>query len=142
MKTLSDKCKIYKGTTYTYGYPQRNSKLSKGTRNAHRVFWEEAYGAIPKGLLVMHLCDNRECVNLEHLRLGTHKENMQDMVQKGRSYDRKGEKSPVHKLTTIQVKEIKELSKQGLSQRQIARKFNVTQTCVMLIINNKRRIYG
>ena len=52
----------------------------------HRVAWEKANGRkIPEGMVVMHECDNRSCINPDHLRIGTHKENSEDMVRKGRS---------------------------------------------------------
>lgn len=51
---------------------------------AHRAVWEAIRGPIPSGLEVMHLCDNPPCVNVNHLRLGTHAENMADMKVKGR----------------------------------------------------------
>lgn len=51
---------------------------------AHRVAFECAYGPIPSGLIVMHVCDNPPCVRPEHLRLGTKAENTADMVAKDR----------------------------------------------------------
>jgi hypothetical protein len=52
---------------------------------AHRMAWELTYGEIPAGLVVMHSCDVRHCVNPGHLQLGTRKDNNQDRVMKGRT---------------------------------------------------------
>ncbi len=54
---------------------------------AHRVAYEFFIGAIPKGMVVMHKCDNPRCVNPEHLQIGTQKQNIHDMISKGRKAD-------------------------------------------------------
>ena len=51
---------------------------------AHRLAWAERRGKIPKGIHVLHHCDNPPCVNIDHLYLGTPKDNHNDMVRRGR----------------------------------------------------------
>lgn len=66
--------------TRGYGHLKLNGK----TVRAHRHVWETSHGPIPNGLHVLHRCDNRKCINLDHLFLGTHADNMADMRAKGR----------------------------------------------------------
>jgi hypothetical protein len=72
-----------------YGHIWDKGKL----RIAHRVAWELTNGPIPDGLWVLHRCDVRRCVNPAHLFLGTHDDNMHDMVRKGRHVPCLGDKN-------------------------------------------------
>ncbi|KKM28097.1 hypothetical protein LCGC14_1568160 [marine sediment metagenome] len=76
------------------GYPRvcRNGKQQK----LSRYVWEKYFGPIPKGMFVLHKCDNRACINPEHLFLGTHKDNMQDMMKKRWMERWKKEKKSLH----------------------------------------------
>ena len=64
-----------------YGYLLKQYSKKSG---AHQISFELHYGPIPKGMLVLHRCDNPGCVNPAHLFLGTHKDNTLDMIKKNR----------------------------------------------------------
>mgnify|MGYP001558340830 CR=1 FL=1 len=68
-------------TAYAYG----TVRWRGHQRAAHRVAWELTYGPIPEGLLVLHRCDNRPCVNPAHLFLGTYRDNTRDYYEKART---------------------------------------------------------
>lgn len=75
-------CWLWTGSITTCGYGQINIKYKRYL--AHRLSWNVHNGAIPKGFFVCHKCDNPPCVNPDHLFIGTHRDNMQDMLKKGR----------------------------------------------------------
>jgi hypothetical protein len=83
---------------------------------------------------VLHKCDNPGCVNPEHLRLGTHQDNMRDLREKGRAYGAKGEANLSAKLNEQQVMAI--LDDIRLT-RVIANAYGLTQSSVQNIKNGK-----
>lgn len=95
---------------------------------AHRFSFELVHGAIPKSMYVCHKCDTPLCVNPDHLFVGTHQDNMRDMVQKRRSYTGRGEnKKGRAKLTNQQADQIR---KMNISHTKIAALFGVSPTTI------------
>lgn len=84
-----DDCWEWVGTTNQkgYGYTALSSSGEKNGKKlyTHRLAYQLTYGPIPEGMHVCHKCDNPRCCRPDHLFLGTHQENMSDMVSKGRS---------------------------------------------------------
>lgn len=101
-----------------------------GERYVHRYMYEKHTGKkIPKGIDVCHRCDVPSCVNPNHLFVGTRKDNMADMKQKGRSS--KGEKRYCAKLTYQKVSEIKErYAAGGVFYKDLAEECGVSESAV------------
>lgn len=103
-----------------------------------RHIYKQKYGEIPKGMLIRHKCDNPSCVNIEHLQIGTSKDNVNDMILRGRdAYHRpningRGENNPNNKLTKEQVKEI--FLTRG-KYKEFSKKFNISYSLIKNIRN-------
>lgn len=76
-------CYLWTGRTNKKGYGRIDRKNK--TLSTHRYAWMSVNGPIPKGLFVLHKCDIPNCINPDHLFLGTHQDNMDDMKVKGRA---------------------------------------------------------
>jgi HNH endonuclease len=75
----SEGCWEYSGFRNSHGYGEIRDR-----KRVHRISYEHHTDLIPPGLHVLHSCDNPPCLNPEHLRVGTHEENMLDMKAKDR----------------------------------------------------------
>lgn len=127
----SDGCWAWTGNKSRAGYGRISiGPKTLGYVQAHRLSWElHQKQKIPDGMVVMHKCDNPNCVNPEHLSIGTYKENTLDMISKGRKkvVAPVGEGNGKSLLTADQAREIKEST---LSMAELARKFGVSPNCV------------
>lgn len=100
---------------------------------AHRVSYELVKGEIPSGLVVCHHCDNRLCINPDHLFLGTHGDNVADKVSKGRQ--RRGSGVPTSKLRERDIITI--LASEKSTNRELAEKFNTSHQQISRIRTGK-----
>ena len=103
------------------------------TEKAHRLAWKFTYGEEPGLRHVLHRCDNPSCVNPDHLFLGTHQDNMKDMVRKNRHAV--GERSGASKLTEEEVLEIRSSPE---TATKLAKKYGVDLSTVCKV---RRRVH-
>ena len=111
-------CWVWQGGCCGNGYARLRWGPGGKATTCHRIMYEHYYGPIPNGLVVMHTCDNRRCVNPEHLQAGTQGDNMRDMFKKGRCTR--------SVLTEDEVREIRRQSENGVPNQTIANNFCVS----------------
>lgn len=107
---------------------------------AHRLSWILTRGPIAPGLVVRHICDNPKCCNPNHLELGTHYDNVQDMINRGRRVPSaaKGTRNCKAKLTDRQVRQIRaEYAAGSSSTIRLAKKYGVSQGLISQIVLNR-----
>lgn len=122
-------CIIWNGTKWAQGRYGK-TKINGRSTSAHRAAWIKKYGEIPKGLVVCHKCDNGLCINIDHLFLGTMKENMRDCIEKGRfSPSMQNQKGSLNNNAKCNVEErnkaLKEDRIKGLSFSQLRKKYGI-----------------
>lgn len=130
-----DSCWLWSGSLAPDGYGK--VKLNNKFTSAHRLSWMIHHGEIPEGKIIMHKCDNRACVNPNHLHLGTTQENTIDCINKKRKNPAMGEKLPQSKLNEVSVKAIRDASRRGVSQAKIAKTFGLCQQAIHKVVSRK-----
>lgn len=152
--TTPEGCHLWTASRCRGGYGNFGADTQGVRRHmkAHRFAWEIAHGPIPEGMDVCHHCDVPACVRVEHLFLGTHADNMADMMNKGRHVARSGDRHGARthperilrgeliggaKLTEADVREIRERRFAGEKQPALAAAFGVTQSLISIITLGK-----
>jgi hypothetical protein len=106
-----------------------------------RILYEKARGKIPKGKLLRHLCNNAWCVNVEHLEIGTSKDNYEDMVKCGRS--KVGKNTPKmlgmqNHESKLKESDVRAIYLSDLKNVELAKIYNVSKTNISYIKNKKQ----
>lgn len=151
----TSECWVWTGALSTPGYGQ----FIAGGKNysTHRLSWMIHFGEIPHdgsyhGICVCHTCDNRQCVNPNHLFIGTAAENIADRDSKGRtaagdrngyqgSVVKRGAEHPEAKLSSEQIEEIRALykprSRSGFSTIALGRRFGVHNATIGRVVRGQ-----
>ena len=137
-------CWTWCGAKNPHGYGKLNVKGR--TISAHRFAYEHTFGPIEnRYVFVCHSCDNPSCVRPDHLFLGSRRENMADMVKKGRwnihgpRQMRKGENHPHARLSDDQIRQMKQLRSTGASYAAIGTRFGASTSATYQSLKGIRR---
>lgn len=123
-----DGCHYWTGSINESGYGSFGIETKPvKTIGSHRASYIFNKGPIPDGLHVLHKCDNRMCVNPDHLFLGTNYDNVQDAIRKGRTK---------HKNSKLNPDKVMYIRASDHSVKELAIKFGVSTSAIRLIKNN------
>lgn len=135
-------CWIWKGAKTPRGYGKFS--LPTGTANvryvyAHRHSYELANGPIPDGMIVCHTCDNPWCVNPDHLFVGSHQDNTDDCIRKGRLRNGTsiGEKHGRSTISQHQASDIKRLYADVRSPLEISKRTGISRGVINAVVYGK-----
>jgi hypothetical protein len=119
-------------------------------RKVHREMYARFNGPFPPGMFVCHHCDTPSCGNPAHLFAGTARDNMRDMVAKGRAvcitseqahfragHSPRGEATAAAKLTEDDVREIVRLRRSGIGSTAIGKQYGVNRTTIQRLLNGQ-----
>ena len=120
-RSLETPCWEFQGAKDKDGYGK--IRVGSSIDRAHRVTYSIYHGLVPDGHVVRHRCDNPPCCNPAHLETGTHEENMQDMVERGRHVGNA-------KLNFDQVTAIRRSRLRGVSIASLAARYGVSESTI------------
>lgn len=133
-------CWLWTAGCDRHGYGKFYPGIRHGAKNdwtsvaSQRIAWALTYGPVPEKLHVLHRCDVRSCCNPEHLFVGTHQDNLADMVAKGRQAIGHGKG---RKLTAEAVLEIRRAISAGTRPQSLCEKYGVGPSTISMIRRGK-----
>lgn len=131
----TDLCWEWAGDRFNNGYGR--IKVDGKAVLAHRYAYELAFGSIPAGVFVLHRCDNPACVRPSHLFLGSHTDNMRDMLSKGRGVFPKGSHHGNAKLSESDVTSMRQRHAGGESCASLGQEFGIGRGTVHRIVTGR-----
>lgn len=130
----SDGCWLWRGARTGKGYG--NVKRNGRWYGAHKYAYELEHGPVPDGMELCHHCDTPACVRPSHLFVGTHIDNVRDMMAKGRHSH--GERTPAAKLSEADVLDIRRLyATREMRSGEIAARYGVHYQHVWMIVTGR-----
>lgn len=119
------------------GYPKVPRSVDR-SRIGHRAMYAMCVGPIPCGLHILHTCDNRRCINPEHLYAGTNADNARDRVERRRARggSMPNEKNPFCKFTDVQISEMRAAKASSrASNKLLAKQFQISESHLSHVLN-------
>lgn len=133
-------CWEWQAGKYKVGYGASPASCGGG-RYAHRAMYAAVIGEIPKGMYVLHSCDNRLCINPEHLSLGTHLDNIKDMHAKNRQRGGSlpNENNPSCKFSDEEILRMRQ-AKRHMTLRAMTSHFKISESHLLRVLHGESRV--
>jgi DNA-binding Xre family transcriptional regulator len=103
----------------------------------HRWVYTQKHGEIPEGKLILHSCDEPSCININHLSVGTHQDNMNDMMNKGRHFTKAITPNNIKELRlkrNISMRKLSSMS--GVDFSYLSKIENHTKSCSLITLQS------